>query len=94
MRDNELKRKLNNRKDFIKSAEDHEFLERVIRRYTGLSIKIDWVEIVEKTGKENPLIPTPDVIVHTTEGTLVHLVLPESISKEYIEMTQRKMGLI
>ncbi|HIS14554.1 MAG TPA: hypothetical protein IAA76_08245, partial [Candidatus Ornithospirochaeta stercorigallinarum] len=29
--------------------------------------------------------PIPDVIVHTTQGTIVEIVLPESISKEYLE---------
>lgn len=78
-----------NRASFLRAIEAPGFLEHMIRLYTGLNLTVDGFEMVEKDGSENHRIPTADIIVHTTEGTEVHLVLPDSISESFIERIRR-----
>lgn len=78
------------RESFLRAIETPGFLEHMIRLYTGLNLTVDGFEIVEKDENENPHLPTADIIVHTAEGTEVHLVLPDSISESFVERIRRK----
>ena len=73
------------RKNFAKAAKDPVFMKRLIKAVTGYDVDIKSVDIICKDGKENSIPPTPDVIVHTLQGTRIEIVLPESISREYLE---------
>ena len=78
-----------NRASFLRAIETPGFLEHMIRLYTGLNLTVDGFEIVEKDENENPRLPTADIIVHTAEGTEVHLVLPDIISESFVERIRR-----
>ena len=60
-------------------------MKRLIKTITGYDIDVKEVDIIHKDGTKASGQPIPDVIVHTTQGTIVEIVLPESISKEYLE---------
>lgn len=77
--------KLLERKNFAKAARNPEFMKRLIETITGYDIDVKEVDIIHKDGTKASGQPIPDVIVHTTQGTIVEIVLPESISKEYLE---------
>ena len=60
-------------------------MKRLIKTITGYDIDVKEVDIIHKDDTKASGQPIPDVIVHTTQGTIVEIVLPESISKEYLE---------